>query len=59
MSGGVAVLDSGTTSQDALNTAAVKVPEYLRGHAKTFQLPEGEEALPWLLHNPSSVRGPC
>jgi hypothetical protein len=35
-----------TSSQDTLNGAAVKVPEDLMRHAKSFQPLEGEEALP-------------
>lgn len=36
--------DGDTTSQeDALNGAAVKVPQDLRGHVKSLQPPEGEE----------------
>ena len=45
MGGAVAIPDGDTTSQDALSGAAVNVPEDLRGHAKLFQPPVGEEAL--------------
>ena len=34
-----------------------KVPKDLRGHAKSFQPPEGKEGLPCLLHNCAGVRG--
>jgi hypothetical protein len=38
----VAIPESGATSQDALDGAAVKPFEDLRSHAKYFQSPEGE-----------------
>ena len=45
-------------SQDALNGAAVELFEDLRAHAKSFQPPEGEEALSCLLHYCVGVCGP-
>ena len=46
-------------SQDAFNGAAVDIFENLRAHAKSFQPPDGEEALSCLLHNCVGVCGPC
>ena len=47
----VAIPSSDAASQDAPNGAAVEPFEDLRAHSKTFQLPEGEEALLCLLHD--------
>ena len=57
--GGAFAIPSGdAASQDALKGAAVELLGDLRAHAKSFQPPEGEEALLCHLHNSAGVRGP-
>ena len=54
----VAIPSGEAVSQDALNGAAVELFENPRAHAKSFQPPEGEEALSRPLHNCVDMCGP-
>ena len=54
-----AIPSGDAASQYALDGAAVELFEDLRTHAKSFQPPEGEEALSCPLHDCAGVCGAC